>query len=425
MKVLLRSVSVAACVIIARIDLIVYAYICGCYEGIIHKDTFFESLIMREFFSKPFTLDRIARITFTLLIIFAVVWLLRLLTPILVPFGLAWLFAYMMMPAVLFVQHRLKVRSRLVSIIVVLLLLGGVITGIVLLLLPNIKEELHKGWELLQFYATPDTILAMLPEGLRAKIQNYTDLEQLIKTLHVERLLSTLQQFVTKGWSLVMDTVSFLMGFLVLFLFFLYLFFILTDYEALIKGFFRLTPRYYRPFVSEALHNIEYYVNSYFKGQALIALIVGVLFAIGFKLIGLPMGISLGLFLGVLNLVPYLQIVGFLPVLISAMIRAMDADQSFVVVLLLSVGVIGVVQLIQDAILTPRIHGKTMGMHPAVILLSLSIWGSLFGILGMLFALPLTMILYTYYMKYVVGEPIEKGPVIRRVHPTEATDTTL
>lgn len=363
---------------------------------------------MKDFFDKPFTLDRIARIVFTILLLVLIGYIIRQLASILIPFALAWLVAYMLMPPVLFIQHRLKFKSRVLSIITVLVLLVALAGGIVLLLLPSVKEEVAKGWELLNFYASGETLLNMMPERLREVIANYSDLSTILAELNMEKILGAAQKFLTTSWGFVMDTVSFLMSFVVVFLFFLYLFFIMFDYEKLNRGIYKLAPEKYHSFISEALRNIEYYVNSYFKGQATIAFIVGVLFAIGFKIIGLPMGISIGLFIGVLNLIPYMQAIGIIPIILASLLKAADADQNFFVVLALALAVLGIVQVIQDTILVPKIMGRNMGMKPAVILLSLSVWGSLFGILGMLFALPITMILYTYYMKYIVGAPIER-----------------
>ncbi|SPY35008.1 Transport of quorum-sensing signal protein [Porphyromonas cangingivalis] len=368
--------------------------------------------VMKDFFTKPFTLDRIARIVISVLIVILIAYVVRELMPILLPFGLAWLVAYMLMPVVLFFQKKLKFKSRILSILTVLFLLISIVTGIVLLLLPSIKEEVSKGWELISFYASSEALLNILPESMRTRILEYTDIESFLTEFNLESVLDTARQFVTKSWSLLMSTFSFLMGLFVIFLFVLYLIFILNDYESLNKGIFHLMPKKTHPFVSEAIDNVEYYVNNYFKGQSLIALCVGVLLAIGFKIIGLPMGISIGLLIGVFNLIPYMQTLGLIPIVLASLLKAADADQNFFVVLLLSLGVLGLVQVIQDTVLVPKILGKTMGMKPAVILLSLSVWGSLLGVIGMLFALPLTMIIYTYHMKYIVGEPIEKGGLI-------------
>ena len=146
-------------------------------------------------------------------------------------------------------------------------------------------------------------------------------------------------------------------------------------------------------------------MNAYFKAQSKIVLSVAILFAIGFKLIGLPMGILLGLFVGLLNYVPYLQTAGFIPAIFLALIHSMESGTSFGLMLFLVLLVFGIVQLIQDAFLTPKIMGDLTGLNPAVILLSLSIWGYWLGLVGMIIALPLTTLIISYYKRFLlVGE---------------------
>ena len=132
------------------------------------------------------------------------------------------------------------------------------------------------------------------------------------------------------------------------------------------------------------------------------AFCVGVLFSIGFLIIDFPMAVGLGMFIGLLNMVPYLQIAGLIPTILLAIVKAADTGQSFWIVLLMALAVFAVVQIIQDTFLTPKIMGKVTGLNSAIILLSLSIWGSLLGMLGMIIALPMTTLLLTYYQKYVI-----------------------
>jgi predicted PurR-regulated permease PerM len=127
---------------------------------------------------------------------------------------------------------------------------------------------------------------------------------------------------------------------------------------------------------------------------------VGVLFSIGFVIIDFPAAIAFGMFIGMLNLVPYLQAVSVLPMALLAMLKAANTGGGFWPVMLGALAVLMVVQLIQDMFLVPKIMGKRMNLHPAVILLSLSIWGHLLGLLGMIVALPLTTLLLAYLRRY-------------------------
>jgi predicted PurR-regulated permease PerM len=116
------------------------------------------------------------------------------------------------------------------------------------------------------------------------------------------------------------------------------------------------------------------------------------------------MAIGLGLFIGLLNMVPYLQLVGFIPTILLAIVKAAETGENFWAIMLMALIVFAVVQTIQDTFLTPKIMGKVTGLNSAIILLSLSIWGSLLGVLGMIIALPMTTLLLTYYQRYIINK---------------------
>jgi predicted PurR-regulated permease PerM len=101
-------------------------------------------------------------------------------------------------------------------------------------------------------------------------------------------------------------------------------------------------------------------------------------------------------------MVPYLQIIGLIPAFFLALVHALETGGNLWTMLALTGLVFGVVQIIQDAILVPRILGKEMGLSPAMILLSLSIWGKLLGIFGLLIALPMTCLLVAYYRRFLI-----------------------
>ena len=93
-----------------------------------------------------------------------------------------------------------------------------------------------------------------------------------------------------------------------------------------------------------------------------------------------------------------------IPMVFLSLLKAADTGQNFWVILASAVGVFVVVQLITDMILTPKIMGKAMGLNPAVLLLSLSVWGALLGFIGLIIALPLTTLIIAYYQRYVTKE---------------------
>jgi len=175
----------------------------------------------------------------------------------------------------------------------------------------------------------------------------------------------------------------------------------LLDYETFMGRWQRLIPPNYRATVTAGIDDVSMAMNRYFRAQAFVASIVGILFAIGFSLISLPMGFALGLFFGLLNMVPYLQLIGFLPASLFALMHSLETGQNFWTMMLLVLLVFIVVQIIQDAILVPKIMGDVTGLNSAVILLSLSIWGKLLGILGLIIALPISSVLVSYYNRFL------------------------
>jgi len=132
-----------------------------------------------------------------------------------------------------------------------------------------------------------------------------------------------------------------------------------------------------------------------------VAFLVGVLFSIGVLIIDFPLAIGFGLFIGLLNMVPYLQLIALVPTVLLALLKAADTGQNFWWILASAGLVFCIVQVIQDSIIVPKVMGKITGLNPAIILLSLSIWGALMGIVGMIIALPCTTIILSYYKRYI------------------------
>ena len=184
----------------------------------------------------------------------------------------------------------------------------------------------------------------------------------------------------------------------------LYTFFILMDYEYLTANWIRIFPKKNRPFWQELMQDVKHELNNYVRGQGLVALCLGIMFCIGFTIIGFPMAIGLGILIGILDLVPYLHTFALIPTAFLAMLKAADTGQNFWVIFGLALLVFAVVQVITDFIVTPKVMGKAMGLNPAILLLSLSVWGALLGFIGLIVALPLTTLIIAYWQRYVTKE---------------------
>ena len=359
---------------------------------------------MNPLFDKPFTFDRVSRIVFSVLMIGGLIYLLAVLKNALLPFLIAWLMAYMMQPFVRFFQYKLKFKSRVLSITAVLVSLAGLLILLYQLVVPSIIDEIQGTFQLLQTHQGNPENIPLIPESWRIYIVNQMDLLHLSELVSRENLLNTLKQIAPRMWTLLSSTFSLLFSVTILFVVMLYFIFILLDYEKIAEGWIKLIPERYRPFAQGLAEDVEVSMNRYFRGQALIALCVGVLFAIGFKIIDFPLAVSLGLFIGFLNLIPYLQTLGLIPMLLLSLLKAAETGGSFWLIFGLALLVLCVVQGIQDLFLTPKIMGKAMGLNPAIILLSLSIWGTLLGFVGLIVALPLTTLSLSYYKRFILME---------------------
>lgn len=353
---------------------------------------------------KKITFDSFIRSITLILLVVGIGLLVKHLSSVLLPFFIAWLLAYMLYPLVCFLQFRCRLRNRVVSIIVALLLVLGVITGAMFLIVPPMIGEVTK----LSRYVTPIAQQYLGESGIAESIdrfvQQFVNKNTIVQLIQQDKVMDALQMGLAQAWDIVYHAMGFILGIFVVFVVFLYMFFILLDYEKLSNGWVRLIPADKRPFFQGLAEDVEHGMNSYFRGQSLIALIVGILFSIGFLIIDFPLAIGLGLFIGFLNLVPYLQLIGLIPTIFLALLKSLETGQNFWVIMLMAMAVFAVVQSIQDMYLTPRIMGHVMGLNPAVILLSLSVWGSLLGFIGLIVALPLTTLCLSYYRRFVLKE---------------------
>lgn len=368
------------------------------------------------------TFDRFIRMLMGIILLGLIYLLIRKLSTVLIPFFVAWLIAYMLYPFVKFLEKRCHIKYRIVSIIIVLLTVLVVIVGASFLILPPVIEECTRLKDIVVSYVNTSDTATQFTANIENFLKHNIDLKQITNALSINDVSSFLEKYVPQLFAFISNSVNAVVGFIASLIAILYLFFILLDYEELSNGFIKMVPPSRRSFVSGLLKDVEKGMNGYFRGQSLIAFIVGIMFSIGFLIIDLPMAIPLGLFIGLLNLVPYLQTLGFIPAIVLALLKAHDTGQNFWAIFLAILIVFAVVQSIQDGFLTPRIMGNVTGLNAAVILLSLSIWGSLLGFIGLIIALPLTTLLISYYKRYVLEEtPPDETPQTVDVSITEDT----
>lgn len=341
------------------------------------------------------TRDRIVWTIIFVVVAIGLIWLLQRLSNVLLPFFAACLVAYLLNPVVNFMQTKIKIRNRTLAVIVTLLLVTGVLAGIGWLCAPMIADEVQTLSDMIDKYAKKLTELSFLPIEAREYLNSF-DLQKLNKMMNTDYIASLFR----KGSDFVTWSVESLMHLLEWLLMFIYIIFVLIDYEQIARGFKLIFPQKLRPRAMSVVADVEKAMNSYFRGQGLVALCACVLYCVGFSIVGLPLAIVMGLLVGILYMIPYFQYVTLLPVGAICFIVSLS-DGGFWIMFGKCLLVYVVVQSVCDYIITPHVMGREMGLNPAVILLALSVWGSLLGILGMIIALPATALIMAYYERYV------------------------
>ena len=348
------------------------------------------------------TFDRFVRMLGLGLLILLVGWLINYLSSVLLPFAVAWLLAYLLHPIVKFVQYRLRVPGRVLSIIVTLLAVIGMAGLVTWLIIPPMIEQFQKLGDLIAVYLKESAHIDSIPEAIRQWSESHRDF--LKDVLRSDKFTDGLKVLLPRMYSMLNQTASIVVSITASLITLLYMFFILLDYEYLTDSWLKIFPQNVRPFWQALASDAERELSNYIRGQSLVALTMGILFCIGFTIIDFPMAIGLGILIGILDLVPYLHTFALMPTAMLALLKAADTGQNFWVIFVMAVAVFVIVQVIIDMVVTPKIMGKAMGLNPAILLLSLSVWGSLLGFIGLIIALPLTTLLMAYYQRYITRE---------------------
>ena len=356
----------------------------------------------QPYIRSPYTFDRVVRIIFSVCGILIVVYLLDVLNGVLLPFLVACLIAYILEPIVKLNMRILHLRHRFIPVILTLLETGAFFALLCWIFIPYVISECAQMAETVKAYASAQVNIPYISDNIHKYLRQNIDFEQITKLFTQEEWHAILRDTVASSWNFLTSGVAFIIGLVSWLIVILYVLFIMLDYERLMLSFRQLVPHNHRRRVYKIGSDIMNAMNRYFRGQFIIAMSVGVLFAVGFLIIGLPMGVVLGLFIGVLNMVPYLQLISLPITAILCLVWTAQTGGDFWVIFWQAMAVYIIVQSIQDLVLTPRIMGKAMGLNPAIILLSLSIWGCLLGFLGLIIALPLTTLILSYYNLYVI-----------------------
>lgn len=349
------------------------------------------------------TLDKLVRWVGLTLLVVAALFTLNYLSGVLLPFFIAWFFAYLLYPVVKFVQYKMRVKVRALAIIITMLMMIGILALVMMFIIPPMIDQFESLGKFVLHYITTaenekNSVVAIVNQFLR---ENQREIEAFFRS---PDFVEAVKAALPKVFSFVGHTASIIWSIVGSCIMLLYMFFILLDYEYLTDSWIKIFPKKVRPFWRDVMHDVERALNNYIRGQGMVALCMGIMFCIGFTIIDFPMAIGLGILIGIMDLVPYLHTFALIPTAFLALMKSAETGQNFFVIFGLALVVFAVVQVITDMVTTPKIMGKAMNLNPAVLLLSLSIWGSLLGFIGLIIALPLTTLIMAYWKRYITKE---------------------
>lgn len=309
-----------------------------------------------------------------------------LIEGVLVPFVLAWVLAYLLVPLVDLLQRHMP---RLVAIMLVFIV---VFTGIAVLLLglvPALQGQISRFLNALPSYAhLLDTTLATLADRLHLPLAPgaiASNLEQQARHLgtHLLEAPSALLNTATG-----MIRVAVLVALVPIISFYL-----LRDWHNLSAGIESFLSVPARAHVKAFLQSSDLVFRRFIHGQLMVMAAIGCGYSIGFELTGIDLGLVLGVLAGIVSVVPFASFVlGGLPALLLAVLQYHDLSH-----ILMILGTIGLTEFIGNTILTPVLVGRFVQVHPAMVLLSIFAGGALYGVLGMLLALPVAASLSAYW----------------------------
>ncbi len=312
-------------------------------------------------------------------------WVTWLLAPILTPFVVALMLAWLGDPLV----DRLEAsgRSRNTSVVLVFVLMILLLTLALLILVPLIQSQIEtlvvalpQGQEWLLGTAIP-----WIEQKTGVEIMAWLDPSRLFEWVrsHWQQaggVASTFFGYVSRsGFAMVAWVIN-------LALLPILAYYFLRDWDKLVERVASLIPRNHIEIVSRLARESNDVLGAFIRGQIAVMIALGVVYAAGLTLVGLNLGLLIGLVAGLISFIPYL---GATTGVVLAVLAALVQSQGFDLKLLVLVGVVFTVgQLLESYVLTPRIVGDKIGLHPVAVIFAVMAGGQLFGFLGMLLALP-------------------------------------
>jgi predicted PurR-regulated permease PerM len=313
----------------------------------------------------------------------ALLWLLK---SALTPLAVAFVFAYFLDPLI----DRFEARRipRRVAILFLVAISGVFALVTAIFLIPKLLEEIAHLAAKLPGYL--DAALAAtsprlqswfgitIPSSIREGMESF-------QSKGVSVPLETLRRLIEQSLKSLTGTLGSLIGLLVIPVIAYYA---LLEFDHIKLWFLKLVPVSYQEAVEAKVSMINALVASFIRGQLIVAVLLGILYAIGFSFIGIDMAIGIGLVAGMLGIIPYVgsAVALALAAGLCLLQYGVDVHLAFVV------GWYALIQTLEGLLLTPRIVGSSVGIHPVAVIVGLLIGGDLLGFLGLIVAVPVTAI---------------------------------
>lgn len=322
-----------------------------------------------------------------ILILLLAAFFLYLVRAVAVPFLIALVLAYFLDPAADALERRKVPRTAAVCLVFTLFIL--VVCAVAAFLAPALRQEMRQLQQALPEYA--QSLYRLLPQSVFDLLG--IDRGEELQTLF-DRLLAGARNlsfdvfnqvavFLSRAFS---STLGFLLAVLGYFIIPVYLFYLLRDFDRMREGILDLLPLRHRPEIVDLARQVDGVLGGFIRGQLTVCLILGVLYSAGLLAIGVDLALMIGLVSGLAFIIPYLgTILGIVLAGIMAAAEFHDLLHPFLVIAWFSL-----VQGLEGTVITPRLVGNRVGLHPLATILAVLVGGDLFGFLGLLLAVPVT-----------------------------------
>jgi predicted PurR-regulated permease PerM len=319
----------------------------------------------------------------------------RLFLPLILGFAVAYLFA----PAVAWFERR--GRSRLLGVAVITLGLLVALAGFFLYVVPQTGDQIEKLADSFPAYrAKVEAQIKPWLTQMRARYpEQFAEAQERAVTAAKDAMPQIAQRIGRWIGNIFQDFLAAVLFLLNLIFVPVFAFYLLMDYPHIRQGTKEMIPVPYRATSVARVREVDRALSSFVRGQFTIALILATINAIGLMLLGVPLGLVIGIVAGLANMIPYMAIlIGLAPALLLSWVE----DQSIAKL----IGVVAVfvgAQMLEGTVLSPRILGKSVNLHPVWVLLSIIVFGSWFGFFGMLIAVPLAAVLQVFIRHWLTS----------------------